>query len=144
MMKRNYLILTFLVVIFSVSVLAGSLRKVGVEREEQAKEVLSVQNEAEKEIKLTIDFGESKVEEVVPYEAGQTILNTLERVTKEKGIKLEIKQYDFGAMVNSINKVEGNSKKAWMFYINGKLADKGADATILSPGDLVEWKYQSF
>jgi hypothetical protein len=59
--------------------------------------------------------------------------------------QVETKATSFGPQVVGI---DGNhpdeSNSYWAFYVNGKLADKGADQYITSNNDKVEWKVEHF
>lgn len=93
-------------------------------------------------ITITIDFGiGGQVKQTYQFEQGITAFSTLERLTKEKELKLETKKYDFGVYVQSINSLKSGGDLAWIYFVNGKSADKAADLYMLSSGDLVEWKY---
>jgi len=93
-------------------------------------------------ITITIDFGDGgQVKQEYQFEQGVTAFSTLERLAKEKELKLEIKKYDFGIFVQSINSLKSGGDLAWIYFVNGKSADKAADLYMLNQGDLVEWKY---
>ncbi len=75
-------------------------------------------------------------EEVVPkteVPAGQTAMQALERVA-------DIEKASGGKFVTAIEGVAQDEKKklAWLFYVDGKMAEKGASEIRLEPGD-VEW-----
>jgi hypothetical protein len=59
--------------------------------------------------------------------------------------QVETKDTSFGPQVMGI---DGNhpdeSNSYWAFYVNGKLADKGADQYVTSNNDKVEWKVEHF
>ena len=143
-MKKAYFIIPLLVVIFSSSVLFGTARKARVEKEILEKQVLSAQNEAKKSITYIINFGDNKIETTLPFEENQTILQTLEKIAQEKNIILDPVKSNYGTYINGIGEYKGTKQKAWLFYVNGKAADKGADSTLINPGDTIEWRYQSF
>jgi hypothetical protein len=66
-------------------------------------------------------------------DAGQTAMRALDRVA-------DIETDSGGKFVTAINGVEQDTGKklAWLYYINGKAAAKGATEIKLAPGD-VEW-----
>lgn len=47
-----------------------------------------------------------------------------------------------GFFVDSINGEKNADGKYWMLYLNGVSATTGASALMMSPGDIVEWKYE--
>lgn len=53
------------------------------------------------------------------------------------------KDSSYGAFVDSINGLKGGTDgKYWVFYVNGKMADKGADSYVANGGEVVEWKFE--
>ena len=57
--------------------------------------------------------------------------------------QVQTKDTSYGPMVIAIDGVQPDSSHFWGFYVNGQLADKGADQYITKNGDLVEWKLDS-
>lgn len=50
---------------------------------------------------------------------------------------------EYGKYVDSINQLVGGSDgKYWSFYIDGELAELGADAYQPTGGEVIEWKFQ--
>lgn len=82
---------------------------------------------------VTRDCG---TEEVVPrteVPAGQTAMQALERVA-------DVEKESGGKFVTAIEGIAQDEKKklAWLFYVDGEMAEKGASEIRLEPGD-VEW-----
>lgn len=70
---------------------------------------------------------------------GDTALSLL-----ESSHKITVKKYSFGSLVESVDGLaNGTDKKYWVYYVNGKTADVGADQYKLQPGDVVEWKFET-
>lgn len=70
---------------------------------------------------------------------GDTALSLL-----ENSHKIVVKKYSFGSLVESIDGViNGTDKKYWIYYVNGKTAEVGADQYKLQQGDVVEWKFET-
>lgn len=93
------------------------------------------------EVELLIDFGNG--EEMVFAEfvgEGETAMNLLSKASQANGIEIEYQEYDFGRFVQSIGGKSGDSGRFWGFYINGEMADVGADSYVLLPGDVVEFR----
>ena len=80
---------------------------------------------------ITTDCGAAVVTAKTPVDAGETAMRSLDRVA-------EI-ETDSG-LVTAIEGVEQDADKNlfWLYYVNGKLADKGAAEVKLETGD-VEW-----
>jgi hypothetical protein len=57
--------------------------------------------------------------------------------------KVDTKDTSFGPMIIGIDGVQPDSSHYWSFYVNGKMADVGADQYITKNGDLIEWKVES-
>jgi hypothetical protein len=73
------------------------------------------------------------------YERGITAFDLLER----SGLELETKQYDIGALVESIDSVENvQDNKYWIYYVNGESPILSADKMELRAGDKVEFKFE--
>lgn len=49
---------------------------------------------------------------------------------------------DMGEFVKSINGVEPDTTHFWGFYVNGSIAQVGADMYVTKPSDQVEWKLE--
>jgi len=72
-------------------------------------------------------------------DAGQTAMRALDRVA-------EIETDSGGKFVTAINGVEQDTGKkvAWLYYINGKAAAKGATETRLAAGDVEWWDLHNY
>jgi len=77
-------------------------------------------------------------------ESGKTVYDLIVKATEEKGIKLDAKKTDYGMYIDGINSVATGSvgqTSGWMFKVNGKDSEVGADAYKLQAGDKVEFFY---
>jgi hypothetical protein len=71
-------------------------------------------------------------------QAGKTALELLKTEAT-----VETKDSSYGPYVDSINGVKGGEGgKYWAFYVNGSLAQQGADAYTTKTGDNIEWKFE--
>src|SRR5262245_54321422 len=69
---------------------------------------------------------------------GQTALALLK--TKAEVVT---KDSSYGPYVDTINGVAGGTEgKYWAFYVNGEMAQVGADAYVTKAGDKIEWKFE--
>jgi hypothetical protein len=57
--------------------------------------------------------------------------------------KVDTKDTSFGPMIVGIDGVTPDSTHYWAFYVNGKLADVGANSYITKNSDTIEWKLES-
>ena len=72
---------------------------------------------------------------------GQSVLAAL---LTEQSLVVEIKEYDFGTLVESINgRKNGEDKKYWTFKVNDQEATVGAGEYLLKDGDKVVWEFKS-
>ena len=82
---------------------------------------------------VTRECGKDELVPKTEVPAGQTAMQALDRVA-------DIETASGGKFVTEIEGVAQNEKKklAWLFYLDGKMAEKGATEIRLEPGD-VEW-----
>jgi uncharacterized protein DUF4430 len=91
----------------------------------------ATQAEPRAEVLVTTDCGATVVTAKTPVDAGETAMRSLDRVADiESG----------GGLVTAIEGVEQDESenRFWLYYVNGKLAEKGAAEVKLAAGD-VEW-----
>jgi len=91
----------------------------------------TTQAEAGAAVLITTDCGATVVTAKTPVDAGETAMRSLDRVADIES--------DSG-LVTAIEGVEQDADKNlfWLYYVNGKLANKGAAEVKLAAGD-VEW-----
>ena len=70
-----------------------------------------------------------------------TALSVLNQIAEKAQLTVLIKKYDFGSLVTSINGQQNSAKRAWIYLVNGKSGEVGADQKAVKPGDTVEWKF---
>ncbi len=94
------------------------------------------------EISVVIDFGDQNIAtySADPQEA-ITALDALRQATDQANLELTVKDYDFGAFVESIGGYQSSGNKAWIYFINGASGTQAADQAELTPGDTVQWRY---
>ena len=82
---------------------------------------------------VTTDCGAKVLVQKATVDPGETAMRSLDRVA-------DIETDSGGKFVTSIEGVEQNTGKklAWLYYVNGKAAQKGAAQVELAAGD-VEW-----
>lgn len=91
----------------------------------------TTQAEPSAAVLITTDCGATVVTPKTPVDAGETAMRSLDRVADIES--------DSG-LVTAIEGVEQDADKNifWLYYVNGKLAQKGAAEVKLEAGD-VEW-----
>lgn len=135
-MKKKYILISVAVIIILAAVAGGYFASFA-EKEVPEKET---KNSGEKAV-LTVIFSEEDTEtfEIVLNE-NSTALNLL----KNSGLDMEIKEYDFGAMVESINnKKNGEDSKYWLYYVNGETPMVSVDKYEIKAGDKVDFKFEA-
>ena len=71
-----------------------------------------------------------------------TALEQLQRITNVNNISLEIKTECYGSYADSLNGLNGGTDgNYWMYSVNAKTAEVGADQYKLAEGDVVEWRF---
>jgi hypothetical protein len=73
--------------------------------------------------------------------ATASALTLLEEVATRQNLLLVTKQYSFGTLVESIGGLKNSPVKAWIYFVNDRSANVGADSYKPSSGDTIEWKY---
>lgn len=77
----------------------------------------------------------------ISYQA-QPGITSLAQLEKEAS-NIVIEESGYGKIVTSIEGHEsGTDGKYWSFYVNGEMAQVGADAYTQKEGDFIEWKFQ--
>ena len=99
---------------------------------EQAAPATEAQSE-QAAVLVTRDCGREEVVPRTDVAAGQTAMQALERVA-------DVDKASGGKLVTAIEGVAQDEKKklAWLYYVDGKMAEKGATEIRLESGD-VEW-----
>lgn len=103
----------------------------------QEKQVLQPQSP----VTLMIDFGDRVATYSSMPETSSTVLSVLKSIAEREQFILETKTYDFGTLVDSIGGKVNNNTRAWIYYVNGKSGEVGAQEKRVSWGDVIEWKY---
>lgn len=99
-------------------------------------------------IVISIVISESEVPlppTTIEMEEGDTVLDALIKITKEKGIQMDYRggrgatAYVEG--IANVYEFDRGSGSGWMYRVNGIFPDRGAGVVPLLPGDHVEWLY---
>lgn len=125
----------YLLLLISAAVLLGVFWSWPIKLQPQTK----VEQTVKQQITLILDFGqgakrESRIGATTAFEA-------LQLAAQQQNLELKTKQYDFGIFVESIGGIENSKEQAWIYFVNGKVAEVASDKYLLKAGDVVEWKY---
>ncbi|MBU0998539.1 DUF4430 domain-containing protein [Patescibacteria group bacterium] len=89
-----------------------------------------------------IDFGdENKITFQEKDFNEKTAYDLLKKTSEVNNFEIKVKQYDFGVFVEEIDGRKNTNEKAWIYFLNSVSATTAADTYLVSPGDLIEWKY---
>lgn len=75
---------------------------------------------------------------------GDSVFDVLKNVTRQNGIHMESSGRSESVYIEGIDNIyefDKGPKSGWLFYINGKRAEKGAGAVKVKSGDIIEWIY---
>lgn len=105
---------------------------------------ISQTQSVEQPVKVVVDFGDLlKTEVELSVKEDMTAFSVLEEAAKKDGTEIASTKYDFGIMVNSIGTYKGGEEgKYWLYYVNSKVPEVGADQYKVKAGDVVEWKFE--
>jgi hypothetical protein len=122
---------SFVVVALAAALFVGACGSNGDSGAENQLEATAPAEQAE--VLVTEGCGRTIVVNKKEVPAGQTALRALEMIA-------DIETDDGGRFVTAIEGVEQDESKqlAWLFYVNGEMAEKGAAEIKLKAGD-VEW-----
>ena len=101
-----------------------------------------VPTQAIRQVTLIIDYGDGeKSTHIREFTASQSAFTLLQAISTEKNIPLVVKEFSFGKLVESINQISNTKNKAWIYLVNSRSPEVGADQYQIQPGDVIEWKY---
>ncbi|HER7898617.1 TPA: DUF4430 domain-containing protein [Streptococcus pyogenes] len=92
---------------------------------------------ADHHVRLVVKEDTNTIDEKVSFGKGDTVLEILKD-------NYEVKEKD--GFITSIDGIEQDMKanKYWLFKVNGKMADKGADQITVKDGDSIEFYQEVF
>ena len=95
-------------------------------------------------VTLLINFGNETWMYNITLE-NATVFNALLKAANENGFVVKYTyygQYD-SYFIDSIAGKGGNGKY-WIYYVNGKMGEVGADKKVVKEGDKIEWRLEEF
>jgi hypothetical protein len=103
----------------------------------------STQNVSQK-VFLTIDSGNGTVKNFsTDFRQNITAFDLLKEAAENMSFAIKTKTYDIGIFIQAVNGTEGGTDgKYWIYYVNGQMANIGADKNYLKPQDKVEFKFE--
>jgi uncharacterized protein DUF4430 len=110
---------------------------------------LTLAAEGQPAVELVVDYGDGveKRFKRIPIHGGMTVLGAL-RFTADRphGIKYEMRgegDLAFLTKIDDLSNQGGGDGRNWLYRVNGKPATKSFDAYVVSPGDVILWKYEA-
>ncbi len=100
-----------------------------------------------KEFSMMLDFGDGAIKTWQHIDltemATPTVWDLTNKIVRENNIPIRFQEYgSLGVLVEAIGEKENQAvERAWQFWVNNQYATQGASQTILTNGDIVEWKY---
>lgn len=72
----------------------------------------------------------------------ETVFSLLERTAADNSFSFNVKQYDFGVLIEEIGGLKnGDNNKYWQYWVNDVLGEVAADKKEIKAGDRVEWRF---
>lgn len=148
-MKKQTLLLIGIVIAVAAIVIVGQLRlgqSTNINLPSSKIRILEEEGNTPspaREVKLTavtIDFGDGK--KITGQTQAQSAYESLVKIAREKGIKVEVQEYKYGVVVTQVGQTTNNDNWQWAYQINGKTSPIASDRYLVYPGDNVEWEYK--
>lgn len=89
---------------------------------------------------LEFQVGDEEQKESYQFIATASGQNALELI--ESQVKLSLKKYDFGVMIEGVNGLMADNKNYWAIYQNGEYAQTGIAQIELQKNERLELKYE--
>lgn len=80
----------------------------------------------------------------IEFLKGQTALSQLKKAAEKYQFTIKTTEYSFGAFVDCIGGICGDSNHFWALYKNGEMSMVGAADLFLSINDKISWVYTGF
>lgn len=101
----------------------------------------SPSNQKEQTAQVVLNFGDDIATYSAALQPSLSALSALTQVASASGRQVSVKTYSFGSLVESIDTYANTADKAWIYFVNNQAASVGADAYVVQPADLIEWRY---
>jgi len=90
---------------------------------------------------VTVDIRNNGVISTYSGIRATTAYDALLGVSRQTGMPVSTKQYDFGMFVERIGDKPSTKDNVWLYFINDASATAAADRQTLYDGDVVSWRY---
>lgn len=99
-------------------------------------------------VSLMLDYGNGYVRTYtdITTHNGETMMGLLEKQTRNAKIPFTVKKFNgLGTLIETIGtKTNGDEGKYWQYWVNNVAISYGADAYLVKPGDVIEWKFLNY
>ena len=141
MSKKLNKFITFLLFIIVVGLLLFRQKRIqevlsGSKTKQQIESIPTIPPSAQLEFKV----GDDKQKETYQFVATVSGQNALNLVQSQ--VKLDLKKYDFGVMIEGVGDLKADSKHYWALYQNGDYAKTGIAEIKLQKNEKIELKYE--
>lgn len=96
-------------------------------------------------ITIVFKYAESEITEIqnVGIIKDQSVLDLTQKIAEENQLAFKTQDYgELGLLVTQIgDQLNGQQNKYWQYYVNGELANVGAQAFKLTGGERIEWVF---
>lgn len=111
---------------------------------EQSQQQADQADEASQIVTQSVFF-EQNTEPVIYQTEVSPKSSVLQLLLQVDELEVTVEEYSFGSLVTAINGIEnGTNDNYWIFYVNGEESTVGASEYQVSPGDSIEWRFESY
>lgn len=100
------------------------------------------QEQNQEQIPTTTVSPKANIAQKTDYEFVATASSQSALKLVESQVKLDLKQYDFGVMIEGVDGLKADAKHYWALYQNGDYAKVGIADIKLKKGEKLELKYE--
>lgn len=84
--------------------------------------------------------------QAVAFSDGESVYDVLKRICQTNSIPLEVSVTPgsgsvYVESIANLREFDGGAASGWLYRVNGEECGFGSNEYILSPGDIVEWRY---
>jgi hypothetical protein len=96
-------------------------------------------------VRVVIDFGDGTRQtfDSIPTTGSENLFELTKRAAAESGLQFGSEEYaGLGTLITQIGeKRNGEDRKYWQYWVDGRYGDVGASQRIVLPGEVIEWKF---
>lgn len=110
----------------------------------QPEQQIPLEQPEKQSVNFTFNFDEGNQKSfTINQEKDDTVYSLMQKLAEDGSISLEVKEYDFGVMIDSIDNIRnGTDNKYWIYYINGQMAGEGVSTQKVQNNDNIEFRFE--